>query len=765
MPKNNAPEPMDDEAIVTFLMRKIERSLNDESGGVSDVRQHNFDRYYGKPYGDEREGYSSFITRETFEAVEWALPGPLRVFTSGDRAVSFDADGPEDEDQAKQETDVANHYLLKENNGFLLFYSWLKDILMYPNGYVKAHVEEKTETEVETYTGLPISELTLLAEHPDVEVLEQDSEVKTIEGMTVELFDVKVRVTRTTRKLLTQNIPPEELLVDDGLTTIDLDEASFICHKVEKSISDLVAEGYDYDELMAVGEDRKESWNDERVNRLFYEEENPDSTDDDNTGHDRMLWVHECYVKLDVDGDGLAERRRIVLIGHEIFENEEDSYQPFVSAAAILIPHKHICMSYVESVQDLQLVTSTVVRQLLDNVYKQNIRRTFLNENTITSDNETLDQILDAESEVILVRGNPAEAVQPEQIQPIVGELLEVTKFLRDQPQFRTGVAPNLSIDPNVLQQSTMGAFMGALEEANQRQEMLVRIFAEVGVRPFMRKIHRLIRTHINVPKALKIRGEWTNIDPSQWRERTNLTVNVGLGHNSKEQKVQLLVQLLTMQKEAAMQNLSTPEHIFHTFDLLIQAVQLGEVEQFFTDPSKPVGVDPQTGHPIPWSPPQPPPDPNMLLAQAQSQALASKAEVEKFEAQSKAQLDAAKIQAEAQKTQAAVDKDRREIALRERGLEKELQEFRDKYAIDAATARADIVNRDADTELKEAQRVKTLADSGKAAAETAKTRVEASDEVREAKDIIAHGIEGNEAEGEEGSETGEQESADDSTR
>ncbi len=150
-----------EEWLKNFVSNKIENAINNEDGTVSDLRSYNFDRYYGKQYGNEREGFSKFTTREVFEAVEWAIPSVLRVFTSNQNAVEFIPHNEEDEEQAQQETDVANYYIHTENNGFLLLHNWTKDLLMFPNGYVKAHVEEKEVEKFARFRGESPSQRTI----------------------------------------------------------------------------------------------------------------------------------------------------------------------------------------------------------------------------------------------------------------------------------------------------------------------------------------------------------------------------------------------------------------------------------------------------------------------------------------------------------------------------------------------------------------------------------------------------------------------------
>ena len=715
-------------------MNKIERALNDEDGDVSELRKNNYNRYYGKQYGNERDGYSKFVTRECFEAVEWALPSVLRAFMSTERAVSFDPVGPDDEAQADQETDVVNYWIQKKNNGFITLHNWTKNILMYPNGYVKAWVEEQDTVEYQAFTGLTMEGLAKIAQHPEMEIIEQDSRQEYFEDYDtyVDLFDIRVKIQKEERALKIESIPPDELLIDDNLYSLDLDEADFICHRTRKSISSLVSQGFDAEALYALGESGDENtWNDERVNRLFYEEENPDSDEaGDNRGPNKLVWVHECYLNVDYDDDNIAEHRRVLMIGDQIFENDPDSYQPFIAASAIIMPHKHIGMSYVESVTDLQLVSTTIFRQMLDNIYKQNIRRHFMAEDALLSDNSTMDDYLDARSELIVINGRPAEQIMPEAVQPFTAELLSVVEYVKSLPAKRTGVAPELSLDPSILKDSTMGAFMGALDQASQRLEMLVRNIAETGMKPLTCKVHQLVRRHLAVEETVKIRGEWITVNPADWNDRTNISVNVGLGFNNKHQKMQLLMGLLDLQKEALGFNLADAEKIHYTLEKLLEVAEMGHSGHYFIDPAKPVGVDPVTGKPIPWQPPQPQPDPNMILAQAQAQALQMEQQRKMFEAQAKAQADNQKLQAEMQKMFASIQEQQARLQIEQDKLLLSREEFQAKYELDVSETA--VKNREtiASTGLKEAQTAQTLAQAGK-------TQLEISDEYREAQDIL----------------------------
>jgi hypothetical protein len=729
--KSSAHRSDRDEWLKKYLMNKIDNALNDESGDTSEIRQYNFNRYYGKQYGDERDGHSKYTTREVFEAVEWALPSVLRVFTANERAVEFIASSSDDEEQAAQETDIANYYIHIENSGFLTLHNWVKDMLMSPNAYAKVAATEEEVVSFDKLSGLTIMDVNKLVDNPNVTILEQEPYLQYVEGYgQQELYRLRVKTKKIKQSIDIDPLPADEVLIDSEWHSVDIEGCPFVMHRTRKSISDLVKRGYDKEELELLGDVDDNTWNDERTNRLFYEEESPENDNEfDRDGASRMLWVHEGTVQVDYDEDGIAESRRIVMIGDEIFENEEDNYQSIVSCASVVMPHKHIAMSLAEAVSDLQLYATTITRQMFDNIYSQTDKRHFFNENGLLEDNSTLDDYLDARSTAILVRGNPHEIVMAEQTAPITGELLTVIEHVKSQPKLRTGVAPELSLDPATLQQSTMGAFMGALDQASQRLDMLVRVIAEVGYKRLMQKVHTLIRRYINEPAQVKLANGWVNFDPSTWQERTKMKVNVGLGHNNNQQKIQLLMGLLGLQKEALGQNLSDPQKIYNTLRRLIEAANLGDASIYFVDPTKPV-PNPQTGELMPWQPPQPPPDPNMIMAQAQAQALMQEQQRKAQEGQAKSQYDMQKLVTDAQLAQLKLQMENDRISLSR-------EEFEAKYELDSAETIANIRDTNASALLKHSQREKTQAEVGNIEADAALKELEADDEIRLANEVL----------------------------
>ena len=678
-------EPMDESQVVSIVRGKINDCLNESGGEISETRMENYDFYVGKEYGNERDGFSSVVTRESMEAVEWALPSIMRVFTSSNQVVSYDPVGPEDEEEARQQTQIANHYLTRENNAFLSLYNWFKDTLMYPNGYIKLFMDERVVTRLEEFEGLDMLQLQAamvnLAQEGEVEVVAQESsyqEVMADNGFVSqsETFSVKLRVTKRIMEPKLVNVPPDEMLVAENCYSIDLDEADFLCHRVRKTYSELVEMGYDRDLLDGVGASYSGQFDEENENRLFSEEEDEVNESDPSM---RVYIVNECYLKIDEDGDGIAEHRKICMIGSTIFADEEINYQPFVALTTVPLPHQHPGLSMVDLVKDIQKIKSTLMRNMLDNIYKANVRRKYVGDAFISDEAGTLDVLLDTASEFIPAR-DPG-ALREEQVQPIVSEILPVMKTMDEVQGIRTGITPQLSLDPNILRETTMGAYQSAISQASQRVEMIVRIFGETGMKQLFIKMHQLLRTSVDKDRAIRIRGKWVPFNPAGWRERNNVAVEVGLGYNSKAEELQMLNSLLNIQKEAVPFGLASPANVYNTLDRMVELGNVGDTQTFFTDPAT--------------IPPKGPPQPTIA-----EQLAMTDLQMRQAESQANLQMKSNEMQMKQQETAFTTQS---EMAQEQQRMQMQIAELQAKLA-----------DMDAEKKLKEAKTYKTLEEARK---------------------------------------------------
>ena len=98
---------------------------------------------------------------------------------------------------------------------------------------------------------------------------------------------------------------------------------------------------------------------------------------------------------------------------------------------------------------------------------------------------------------------------------------------------------------------------------------MVARICAETGVKSLFLHLHELAQKFQNQKSIVQLRGEWVPVNPSEWRTRRNVTVSIGLGLASREQKLLHLEavwgkQMALLEKGGA-NGVVTAENVYNT--------------------------------------------------------------------------------------------------------------------------------------------------------------------------------------------------------
>lgn len=517
-------------------------------------------------------------------------------------------------------------------------------------------------------------------------------QVQQNQGMVeVPVYSVKVRYVEAVKQLRWECVPGEEVLIDNQLSSLNVDEADFVCHQRERSWTDLVESGHDPD-LLATCQTREERDNSEETVRRWRSSEHVDGPDEDDDSM-QMYLVRECYIRCDYDGDGVAEHRQVLEIGGVIFENEELNYQPFCALATAGNPHVHEGMSLVEMVADIQRQKTTAQRQWNTNMYRINQPRKYVGENARDESGLTMDALLNGYSEVIPCR-DPSQIV-PEQIQPLGQVILPYLQDLDRRQMMRSGVSPQMSMDPNVLQQSTAEAYAKAQSKGEQRIELITRFMAETGVKALMLKAHELLRKHQDRPGTAKIRGRWVEYSPTEWRARRQMLVNVGLGFGSDQAKLAKAQMVIQLQGQMAQQGFVTPDNMYNAIEKFCEAADLPNAEQYFTHPAQ----NQQ------FMQAQQRPNPQQQLIQAQAMAYQADAQSK----QMRAQVEAQSKQAEHQLAMMDRQLKQMELRMREQELMHQMQQAESEARIAEMRGDEERQTAAAERQLKVAQRLKTL--------------------------------------------------------
>jgi hypothetical protein len=579
--------------------------------------------YLRNPYGNEVEGRSQIVTGEVAEVVDGALPQLIRVFTASDDLGRFEPVGPGDEEGADQATDYANWVFYKDNRGFALLHDWFKDALLEKTGTLKAYWEQKIDVNEEAYRGLTDNELLLLMSDGTRQIVAQETiteEVASPMGaMQQTTHNVVVQKRINSGRIQIDVVPPEELIVSKKATCVE--DAPFIAHRRLATRSELIAMGFDPEQINSLPTYNSLDFTEERLARYSPGEEPYDSDTLDETMQEAE--VYECYIYVDFDGDGIAELRQIYYSGQQILTwangqeaNIKTDYIPFHVICPMPVPHKFFGQSLADRVMDIQLIKSTITRQILDNIYLVNNARTAVVEGQVN-----LDDLLNVTPGGV-VRTKAPGMVQPITVPDVTGSAYPLLGYFDSIQSKRSGVSDvQQGLDPNILQNVTAAAVAATTQAAQGKLELVARIFAETGVKSLFKGILHLLCKYQDKPRLIRMRGKYVEMDPREWSNQYDVSISVGLGTGSKGEQMAML-QMVLAKQEAILQAYGPANPLVSvgqyraTLGRFIEAAGFKDSAEFFKE--IPPEVDQALSNPPPQQ--QQPGPMDAMLAQAQAQ-------------------------------------------------------------------------------------------------------------------------------------------------
>ena len=664
-------EKLTDEDVGNLISLEISDALDNYDTEYSADRIKALDYYLAEPFGNEVEGKSQVVDTTVSDVVEQIMPSLMRVFCGSDKYVRFSPRNAEDAELAEQASDYVNYIIAHDNNGYKIIDTWIRDSLLFKIGCVKFYYDDTTTVEEETYENLNDAELALLLNNPDVEVVEQSTNVTNVTMMdgaevaAAESFDMKVKVTRKSGKVRIENVPPEEFLFNRRAKS--LEDARFVCHRTTMTVSELISMGYDEDEIREhVGSTRVEL-EEERDVRFGDIGSGSDVSPADDSQQE--VAVFDSVILMDFDGDGIAERRRVLSIGDagtHVLENEVTDHIPFAVISPINMPHRLIGRSIFDLTKDVQQIKSVLMRQYLDATYLTVNPRTVAIEGQVN-----LDDLLDGTAGGV-IRARNAGAVQMLGGQGVGGEVLPLLKFMDDIKGNRTGItAASAGLDPNALQSTTASAVAATVKGAGQKIESFCRNIAEGGMKDLFKGILLLTTKYQQNESVIRLRNKFVPIDPREWDSEFDVVVNVGLGTADDEQKIAFLTQIAAKQ-EAILEKLGPENPLCNLQQYATTLREIAEMGgfkdsgKFFNDPQMVVQMVEQKKAQAAQQSQQP--NPQMQMLQLEQQKAQADIEIARQKAEAdiaiKREKAAADLRLAEQKQAAELEMRREELSL-----------------------------------------------------------------------------------------------------
>ena len=540
-------EVMSEEQLQGVISAEITDAISFIDDDIGGSRALATEYYYGDLFGDEEEGRSQVVSMDVRDTVQGILPSLMRIFFGPERVVEFAPQGPEDVQNAEQATDYVDFIFKRDNPGFKILHSAFKDALVRKCGIVKYWWDESVEVRAESFSMLDEQSMMMLTSDPDIEIsavreypvpgTEPQNEAQGIMTPPPMMYDVEIKRRIKTGKVKIEALPPEEFLIDRRAKSIE--DATFVGHRTMKTVSDLVAMGYDYDEMVEASGNGNDFDNNQE-----YTARNPFaviSTSNNGDPSSKSVMYIEGYLKVDFDGDGIAEMRRICTIGtgNKVIRNEIVSERQFADFCPDPEPHTFFGMCPADVVMDIQRIKSNVQRGILDSLAQSIHPRT-----AIVEGQANMEDVLNTEVGAVIRMRAPG-MVQPFTT-PFVGQAaFPMLDYLDDIKQTRTGISKAAAgLDADALQSTTKAAVSATVNAAHQHIEMIARIFAETGLRKLFTGILKLVVENQDRARMVRLRNTFVPIDPRSWDAKMDVIVNVGVGDGTIEDRINILNQV-----------------------------------------------------------------------------------------------------------------------------------------------------------------------------------------------------------------------------
>ncbi len=636
------------------------------------------EKYYNGIMDDtpSAEGWSKFQTRDVSDVIGWTLPGIIRVFTASDRMVDYQPRRPGDEEVTDQSSDYANFIFWNDNDGYRILWDATHDSLLLADGIVKTWWDDSEICEYSTHTGLSAEALALLLDDEDVELISQKEDVIELEGSmgeveAIPVYDVKIKRIESRGRIKIKAIEPENFLKDRASVTIE--DARFLAHRDPHTTrSDLIKMGFDREIVEGLpGNVTSDPLGDDFQREEFNGFSHGDRSTD-------LIELYECYIKADVNNDGIAETVLAYYAGAagagELLDWEVWDDEPcFTQIPCEPVPHSFQSRSLAGEVVDIQQIKTVLTRQMLDNSYQVNNPRTQIEVGSVIN----MDELVNPTVGGVVIRKANTQPIDFTVTPSIMENVLAGLQHMDNVTEMRTGVSrASMALDPQTLQNQTATASNNQLDSRYSQVELIARNQAELGWKKVFEKILKLIVKHQDRPRMIRLRDEWVEMDPRQWNAGMDAIINVGLGTGSRDRDMAMLNNILGTQiaftdrfQGAGMskQALEMIPRVVKTATKIAEAAGIRNADSFYPD-IKPEEME-QIKAQAEQAAQQPPPEVQIAQQKMQAEMQVQQAKIDGEQQKSAAELQlkqqegAADLQLEQQKMQMEYQLKREQLA------------------------------------------------------------------------------------------------------
>jgi hypothetical protein len=610
---------LDDDQIVSIVDTNLRRSIGYYDSEISKERRKVMQYYSAALPRPAHDGNSKYVSQDVYDAVESMKAALLETFSTGNKTMRFAPQNMDDVQTAEVCTEYTDYVLHRQNNLFEVMQTVIHDGLIARAGICKVFWEQRTESSLEPVDSLSEEELdALLAEEGvEIEELEQDE---------LGMFTGELRIARDTSQVVIEAVAPEEFLIEPQAKS--LDKVGFCAHRTKKTISELIAMGYDEDIVadIADNEDTDFDGDPELLARF------------DDIGYDmapggkgyqrqtRQVTVVEAYIELDVEGTGTVDLYRVVKASNVLLEKEIVPRRPFVAFVPLPVPHAFHGNNFGEKLLGIQNARTVLTRSILDHAMVTNNPRYTVVKGGLTNPRELIDNRVGG-----IVNVTRPDAINPMPQASLNPYIFQTIQMLDEDKEDTSGVSRlSQGLNKDAISHQNSAAMVEQLATmSQQRQKIIARNFANNFLKPLFSIVYQLVVENESEEKIVELAGRHVKVNPAKWADKRDVQVEFNLGYGDQETMVQKYLAFHTLlTSDPTIGPMYSAENKYKMLGVIFDKSGIKNVADFLTDPAS-----------IPPPPPDPAQEMQMQMAQKQLELQERQTSVAEMKAQFDAQM------------------------------------------------------------------------------------------------------------------------------
>ena len=560
-------EAVTDDELYTIIDSEVTNSQGNflDSSDLSAEREKATYEYAMQPIGHlTPQGVSKIVSSDTVEAIEGYSAVLSELLLNNKKLARFIpySQSPKGVHAARVASDIVNYCIFKKNKGWEIINSWMKAALLWKNAAVVWEYVEDYEYTFEEYEEITAEALDMLLADSEVEVV---GDLYSNEGGLYE--DVRVKRTKNKSGIKIRNIEPESFIISQGADSIE--SADFVGVQSEMTRSEIrkqypeQADNVDWDSTDHDYSFASAINNEKTARRTSVGLSNYSFGANNTSEANQTATVLECWLRVDRDGDGIAELKRFITVGGNILVEEDVECVQIAELKPFDIPHEWAGLSMADMTRPSTLASTAILRGFVENTYLTNYSPKLADPNVV--DFSALQNM--KPKQIVPTNGNPAMAVHnmpPEALSTGTVPLLEFLQKHKEQANGLSKAAQGLN-DTLYVSGNSEQKVSAVQSAAQTRIQHIARRFMETGLATLCEGVYRTMKLEMrtNEMDYYDRNDLYQTIDVKELPDTLMLQVEADVGdasNNSILSKMQMIgTQVMPALMQAGFQGVINP--------------------------------------------------------------------------------------------------------------------------------------------------------------------------------------------------------------